>query len=272
MKHIPMHKVLRKANDNLRLAKTTLEDHIQAEAIRSCHSLCEAAIEKLPQELRDMITEFLVTDEDVAFFIGKDNKLKIAHGLDNPQHCYDPVYTGSNFHTDILKQLVTGTRCFHFRSRHEFLEMFFDAYICSNEYGHLALNTKVTKLSLAISENCLKNRATLRSNLEYLSIFPARTLLNFIIQTPSTLVIRQLARQLRHLVNIIGPCTLPLHNSGYDVNMVINPEYRSSNVKNNSDSTFSFPVVDKSEAVMKIRGNKFDVWLSHERILSLELD
>lgn len=73
-------------------------------------------------------------------------------------------------------------------------------------------------------------------------------------------------------MNIIGPCTLPLHNSGYDVNMVINPEYRSSNVKNNSDSTFSFPVVDKSEAVMKIRGNKFDVWLSHERILSLELD
>lgn len=89
---------LRKSAHDLRLAKEAFENQVQARAMHSCRSLCEAVHLKLPQELRDIVTRYLINDANATFFRGRGGKLKFANGTTDLQPYFDEDYTGTGLH------------------------------------------------------------------------------------------------------------------------------------------------------------------------------
>ncbi|KAI4949527.1 hypothetical protein J4E91_005266 [Alternaria rosae] len=112
---------LRKAGRDLRLARTSFTDQVEAQAKALCRPFCEAVHEQVPQELRDIIARHLLTESSVTFLSSKDDNISLVNGLSTLQHAFEEKYTGTGLHTDIISELVTQDARFDFRARHELL-------------------------------------------------------------------------------------------------------------------------------------------------------
>jgi hypothetical protein len=215
---------------------------MQMQAKVLCRPLCEAIHERLPQELRDMIVRYLITENSATFLTGKDGKVSITNGSSTLQYAFEEKFTGTGLHADIIYELMTQDARFHFRAHHEMLDKVLKHY-AANEYGNLDLASKMKRISLVVTEWHLKDREVVLAHLEALTKLSKGAEVVFIIDTgyyTQAQAIRQVRRVLRAMFALLER----LHKLGLHIAVVVNPIYSDSEVVNASNATFSIPQED----------------------------
>jgi hypothetical protein len=215
---------IRKARRDFLLA----QDQMQMQTKALCRPLCEAIHERLPQELRDMIVRYLITENSATFLTDKDGKVSITNGLSTLQYAFEEEFTGAGLHAYIIYELMTQDARFHFRTHHELLDKVFKHY-AANEYGNLDLASKMKRLSLVVTERHLKDRQAVLAHLEALTKLSKGAEVLFIIDTgycTQAQAIRQVRRVLRMMFGLLEG----LHKLGLHITVVISPIYSDSEV------------------------------------------
>ncbi|KAF1850259.1 uncharacterized protein K460DRAFT_269872, partial [Cucurbitaria berberidis CBS 394.84] len=232
---IKQKRELRKAGLELRAAKKKFKDQVAAQARRECRPLCEKMHAKLPQELRDIICESIISDHNATFFHGENHETTVANGTSPLQHCFEPAYTGKGMHKDMVVSLGRLGSRFDFRGHHELLGTVFEQYLV--EFG-LDLATTIKRIGLLVTERDLKTRETMFERLENLFKLSPGTAMYIFIETGDK-TLPQVKRQFRRVLRVLFPLLHRLKDAGYLIKIVMNPPYLSSAVKNSNASTFS---------------------------------
>ena len=227
----------RKAGGELRLARTSFTNQVEAQAKAICRPFCEAIYDRLPQELRDIIARHLLTESSVTFLSSKDGKISFFNGLSTLRHAFEEEYTGIGLHMDIISELIKQDARFDFRARHELLGKVFKHY-AADERGGLDLACKIRKLSLIVTEHHLEDREVVHARLEELCKLRKGAKIFIIIETGHGTQ-AQTVRQVRRVLRVFFELLKRLHELGLQIHIVVNPAYSASQVKNDSDDTFS---------------------------------
>jgi hypothetical protein len=229
---------MRKVRRDLLLA----QDQMQMQAKALCRPLCEAIHERLPQELRDMIVRYLITENSATFLTGKDGKVSITNGISTLQYAFEEEFTGTGLHADTIYELMTHGARFHFRAHHELLDKAFKHY-AANEYGNLSLASKMRRISLVITERHLENREVVLAHLEALTKLSKSAEVMSIVET-GYCTQAQAIHQVRRVLLAMFALLERLHKLGFHIIVVVNPIYSDSGVVNASYATFSIPQED----------------------------
>ncbi|KAI4638756.1 hypothetical protein J4E93_009784 [Alternaria ventricosa] len=257
----------RKAGRELRLARTSFTDQIEAQAKASCRPFCEAVHERLPQELRDIIARHLLTETSVTFLSSKDGKISIVNGLSTLRHAFEEEYTGIGLHMDIISELLKQDARFDFRARHELLGKVFKHY-AADERGGLDLACKMRRLSLVVTEHHLEDREIVLARLEELCRLSKGAKIFIIIETGHGTK-AQTVRQVRRVLRAFFELLQRLHNLSLHIHIVVDPAYFASRVKNDSDDTFSVVHEGPWRYVMTPKNATFTVKGFEERLKHL---
>ncbi|KAI4698908.1 hypothetical protein J4E81_005520 [Alternaria sp. BMP 2799] len=228
---------LRKAGRDLRLARASFTDQIEAQAKALCRPFCEAVHQRLPQELRDIIARHLLTESSVTFLSSKDNKISFVNGLSTLRHAFEEEYTGIGLHMDIIRELINQDARFDFRARYELLGKVFEHYAV-DERGALDLTSKIGRLSLLLTEHHLKNREVVLTRLEELCRLSKGAKIFFIVETGHGTK-AQTIRKVRRVLRVLFKLLRRLHKLGVHIYVIVNPAYSASQVKNDCGDTFS---------------------------------
>ncbi|KAI4675344.1 uncharacterized protein J4E84_010086 [Alternaria hordeiaustralica] len=227
----------RKAGGELRLARTSFTDQVEAQAKAICRPFCEAVHDRLPQELRDIIARHLLTESSITFLSSKDGKISVVNGLSTLRHAFEEDYTGIGLHMDIISELITQDARFDFRARHELLGRVFKHY-AADERGGLDLACKMRRLSLVLTEHHLEDREAVHARLEELCKLSKGAKIFIIIETGHGTKAQTL-RQVRRVLRVFFELLKRLHKLGLHIHVVVNPAYSASQVRNDSGDTFS---------------------------------
>ncbi|KAI4938578.1 hypothetical protein J4E85_001019 [Alternaria conjuncta] len=228
---------LRKAERDLRLARTSFTDQIEAQAKALCRPFCEAVHQRLPQELRDIVAGHLLTESSVTFLSSKDGKISFVNGLSTLRHAFEEQYTGIGLHMDIINELIKQGARFDFRARHELLGKVFEHYKV-DERGGLDLTSKIRRLGLVVTEHHLEHREVVLTRLEELCRLSKGAKIFIIIGTGHGTKAQTL-RKVRRVLRVIFKLLRRLHELGVHIFVIVNPAYSASQVKNDSGDNFS---------------------------------
>jgi len=228
---------LRKAGGDLRLARTSFTDQIEAQAKALCRTFCEAVHQRLPQELRDIVSRHLLTESSVTFLSSKDDSISFVNGLSSLRHAFREEYTGIGLHMDIIRELINQDARLDFRARYELLGKVFEHY-AADERGGLDLTSKIGRLSLLVTEHHLKNREVVITRLEELCRVSKGAKIFFIVETGHGTK-AQTIRRVRRVLRVLFKLLRRLHKLGLHIHVVVNPAYSASQVRNDSGDTFS---------------------------------
>jgi hypothetical protein len=236
-KFIRERQALRKAGRDVRLARIRFDEQIQTGAKSLCRPLCEATHDRLPPELRDMITRNRITGNSATFIPGKDGKIAFSNGTLTLQHAFEEEYTGTRLHTDIIQELMRQSARFDFRARHDLLGKVFKHYAVV-EHGRLDLPSKIKKLSLVVTAHHLRYREVVLAHLEQISNISKGADIYFMVEAGSSTQ-AQIAHRVRRVLRMMFSLLERLHKLELHIHVCVNPPYSVSKVKNSDDSTFS---------------------------------
>jgi hypothetical protein len=217
----------------LKAAKRKFEDHIETQAKRQCRSLCERMSDKLPRELRNMVYQSIIMENNATFYDGPGETVKFANGCSTNQHCFDAEFTGSTMHKDLVEELSYRNVRFDFRHRHALISAAFDQYASIHD-----LANAINNVGLTFNLRDLKGRDIVLDHLKGVFEFRKGAHVHVFIEADGRTQ-AQIRRSFRRVLRSIFMFLGRLKQSGYEVTVVMTPSYIRSNVKNSSDSRFS---------------------------------
>jgi hypothetical protein len=219
----------------LKTAKRKFENHIETQAKRQCRSLCEKMSDKLPRELRNMVYESLIMENNATLYDGLNEKVKLANGYSAIQHCFDTDFTGSTMHKDVIEELNHRKVRFDFRHSHALISTAFTQYASIHQ---LDLASALSNVGVILNLRDLKGRDLVLDRLKGVFELRKGAHVHIFIEADGRTqaqIGRSFRRVLRSIVMFLGR----LKQSGYEVTVVMNPSYMRSTVKNSSGSRFS---------------------------------
>jgi hypothetical protein len=224
------------ARKELKAAKRKFQGQIEHEAKRTCRPLCEKMHEKLPRELRDMVYKDVITDNgNATFFCGEDSTAAYTNGQLALHHCFDPAYTGTGMHKDMIQELCRRGVRFDFRGRHDMLSKVMQQY--ESELG-LNLADMVKDVGITISEDCLRFRERMLERLEALFKFSNGTTIYVFVEAAGNTqsqMVHSFRRILRATFNLLER----LKTAGYALKVIMKPARNPSAVKDSSKGMFT---------------------------------
>jgi hypothetical protein len=219
----------------LKAAKRKFDDRIETQAKRQCCSLCEKMSDKLPRELRNMVYESIIMENNATFYDGPDHKVKLANGCSTNQHCFDADFTGSAMHKDVVEELNHRNVRFDFRHRHALIPAAFIQYASIHQ---LDLASTLSNVGVTLNLRDVKGRDLVLDRLKGVFELRKGAHVHVFIEADGRTqaqIGRSFRRVLRSIVMFLGH----LKQSGYEVTVVMTPSYMRSTIKNSSDSRFS---------------------------------
>lgn len=99
----------------IKAAKSRSNHQIEAQAKHKCMGICDELYSKLPRELRNMVYERLIIENNATFFDGDDGEVQLANGCNPVQHRFDASYTGPGMHKELIEELDQNGARFDFR-------------------------------------------------------------------------------------------------------------------------------------------------------------
>jgi hypothetical protein len=220
-------KVLKATDKKLRGAKRKFSEQIQVHAKRQCLSLCVEMGDKLPRELRNVVSENPITEQNATFYDGlfAKSKVKLANGCSNLQHCFDADYTGCIMHMEQVEELNHKGVLFDFRHRRALLHAALKEY--TSIYGFKSIMHKV---GVTLNTRDLKDQEPVVNHLNDLFELHKGTHISVFIEADGKTQI-QINRSFRQVIRYAIIYLDRLKNAGYEVTVVMNPSYVRCNVK-----------------------------------------
>jgi hypothetical protein len=234
-KTIADKRALNHTGRKLKAAKGAFEQQILAKAQRECFHICELMFAVLPRELRSMVYWYLIEEKNATFYEGEGNATKVANGRSAMQHYFDANFTGTGMHADIVDELNHQEIRFDFRRRHTLLGQVFNEYKSVYKYD-LASQMKNDGLTLNVSD--IKRREEVFESFNLLFKLQKGAHITIFIEV-SGKTVSHVSRSFRRIARIFVPFLGRLNQAGYNVNIVMNPCYVPSAVKNDAKSRFS---------------------------------
>lgn len=228
---------MRNAARELRDAVDGFNGLLEQEAKRQCLSLCKKMVTKLPRELRDQVYDHIITERNVTFYRGPNDKVKLANGTSAVHHVFDSEYTGSRVHTDILDYLCRESNQvrFDFGRCHDMVHRVFEQY--PRDFN-IDLAGLIRRTSVTIRLVDLTKRDTMLQHLEALSKLDRGTTISFVIEARHRAQ-NKVLRSFHKMISVIAPLLHSLDKSGYSVKVILNPSYSRSNVNIRSLDAFN---------------------------------
>lgn len=219
----------------LKAAKRKFDEHIEVQAKRQSRSLCEKMGNRLPRELRNMVYDGLITENNATSYDGPDGKVKLVNGYSAVQHFFDPDFTGSIVHKDVVEELNHRKVRFDFRHRHTLLPAAFAQYASVHGFE---LAKVLSDVGVTLNLRDLKGRDLVLGHLKGLLKLRKGAHVHVFVEADGRTQ-KQIGRSFRRVVRSTVMFLGRLKQAGYEVTVVMNPSYMRSNVKNNSESRFS---------------------------------
>lgn len=230
-----VHKrALRETGSQLKCAKRKFEEQVSDQAKRQCLSLCKKVMD-LPRELRNMVYDDLIIENNATFYHSPDKKVKLVNGTSSLTHCFDADFTGSIMHGDMVEQLNIRDVRFDFRHRHGLLAQAVEEY--SSLHG-LDLTETLKGVGVTLNLSDVKGRDLAVKNLESLFKLRAGASISVFLEA-SGQTQPQIARSFRRVVRSVVASLYRLKAAGYQVTVMLNPSYARAAAKNGDGSGFS---------------------------------
>ncbi|KAF2825244.1 hypothetical protein CC86DRAFT_40824 [Ophiobolus disseminans] len=232
---VKQKKELESTGKKLKAAKRKVDAQIEVQAKRQCLQICKRVFDKLPRELRNMVYKGLITENNATFYDGGAlGKVKLAKGRNPHQHCFEADFTGPGMHRDILEELNRNCARFDFRHYHSLLGKAFNHY---SDLG-FELAPLLANIGVTINTHDLKTRETVFECLKEL-YKPKQGASVFIFVKTSGKTQAKIAHSFSGILRMIFDILQDLKAAGYTVNVIMNPSYVQSNVKNKDGCNFS---------------------------------
>jgi hypothetical protein len=226
---------LNQTGRKLRAAKKLFSQQLSAHAQRQCFHMCEELFDWLPRELRNMVYDQFITDNNATFHMSKDGTIKLASGCSTFQHVFDADFTGPRMHMEVVEQLNHyGTR-FDFRRRRELPGQVLTEYMSVHGFDILS---NIRNVGMLLNSTDITGREKVfRCFEELFKLHKGAHIYIFIESRGNTQM--QISRSFRRIARVFVPFLGRLKQVGYQVTIVMNPSYIPLTVKNNEASRFS---------------------------------
>ncbi|KAF2124059.1 hypothetical protein P153DRAFT_379961 [Dothidotthia symphoricarpi CBS 119687] len=232
---------LRQTQRQIRVATLKFKYQIEQHGKSTCRPFCEAMHAALPRELRDMIYEGFIEEHNATFYHSGDGTTLYANGRSALQHCFDPAYTGYGMHQDMIEGLGRKDSRFDFRGRHKMVGETFFQY--THHFG-FDLTSIIRSIGVMVNSANMKEREDMFLYLKALFNLRKGTVVTIFIESGGSNKI-QVTRSFRQILRVIFPFLNELRDAEYKLNIVLNPGYVPSAVKNGSGTAFSIVPTQK---------------------------